>query len=336
MSRAKEIMLQINSAMVAKYKSKAPQLMMGSDLPPVSWISTGLLAYDWVNGGGGARGHIEQLWGRKSSGKTTLSLRRIAECQRLGGVAAYIDMEHTLDKAWAVKQGVNMEELILLEPEFTDSAEVVLDLIIELLRGQEIDLLVVDSVPALCPEAKLQKSMEEKHYAGVAGVLSQFFDKIIGPGILYNSDTVVIFINQPRDVIGSRIPTERLPGGRALSHYSSIINRVIQGDYIMVGSDANEEKIGQESKIINQKNKVRWPYKESTVRLHFASGFNPLWDTIHFGKRYGVVVQNGNWLYYEGEQMGNGMDQSMRWLIENQHVYYEMKAKILEMIRSDR
>jgi recombination protein RecA len=334
MSKAQEIKEQLNAKLHRKYKDKAPVIMMGSELPPVEWITTGMLAYDWVNGGGGPRSHIEQLWGRRSSGKTTLALRRIAEAQRMGLCCAYLDAEHTLDKFWATKMGVNLSDLLLFEPDLTDSAEVICDLMVEILLRGDIDFLVVDSVPALCPQAKIDKPMEEKHYAGVAGILSQFFDKIIGPGILYNSNTVVIFINQPREVIGSRIPQERLPGGRALSHYSSIINKTLKGDYITIGSRENEEKIGQEIKIINEKNKVGWPFKEATVRLHFASGVNPLWDVLHFAKKYDIVELRGSWMYYKEEQMGNGIEEHMKWLMSHPDIYKEMKTTIINMIRS--
>ena len=333
MSKATDIMAKINATMLKKYKSKAPELMMGSDLHTVEFISTGLLALDYLNGGGGPKGHVEQIYGQKSSGKTSIVLRRIAEAQRLGLTCAFVDAEHTLDKGWAIKHGVNLDELILYEPELEASAEMILQTVYEMLMGCAIDVIVVDSVPALCPLAKIEKHMEDKHYGGVSGPLSQFFDKIIGPGVLYNSETNLIFINQPREVIGSRFPMERLPGGRALSHYSSIITEVKKGDYITEGTGDNEVKIGIESKIINQKNKVRWPFKEQTLRLHFASGFNPLWEVIRFAEKYELVDSNGAWMYYEGQSMGQGVNQHMSWLIENKETYFSLKEKIVAKIR---
>lgn len=333
MSKAEDIMAGINAAMAKKYKKNPPELMLGSTLPLVEWISTGLLGYDWINGGGAPRGHIEQIYGRKSSGKTSVSLARIAACQRQGGTAAFIDVEHTLDKLWARKMGVNLDELILHEP-FDESAETTLTVVQTMLEGGDIDMIVVDSIPALCPEAMMLKTLDDKHYGGNSGVLEQFFKKIIGTGVMYNSNCVLIFINQPRAVIGSRIPMERLPGGYSPGHYSSIMTEVKKGDWITQGSGVNEEKIGVEVKLINQKNKVRWPYKESTLRLQFGNGFNVLHDTVFFAQRYDLITTSGAWGYYNGEQIGNGINQQMQWILEHKEIYFELKDKIVELIRS--
>lgn len=331
---SQELIAQLNAKYSSKYKGNGATLMCGSDLPKVDWISTGLFGYDWINGGGGPRGHIEQIYGPRSSGKTSVTLRRMAECQRLGGKCAFVDAEHTLDKIWAKKHGVNLDELILYEPDIRDSAEVILAMVIDMLASQELDMIVVDSVPALCPQAKLEKGMEDKHYGGVSGVLGQFFDKVIGPGIMHNSGSVLIMINQPREVIGSRIPMERLPGGRALSHYSSIITQVKKGDYITIGSKDTEEKIGVEVKLINQKNKAGKPFREQTLRLHFASGFNPLYDLMLFTKFYKIVDFRGSWAYYNEECLGQGTDQHMRYLMEHMDMYKELKNEVINRIRS--
>lgn len=127
---------------------------------------------------------------------------------------------------------------------------------------------------------------------------------------------------------------ERLPGGRALAHMSAIINETRVGDYITTGSGEDEEKIGIELKILNRKNKVRWPFREQTLRLHFSSGFNPLWDVLQFADRYSLIEYNGAWAYYNGQQMGQGREQTMRYLIENKEVYYELKATIQKRISS--
>jgi recombination protein RecA len=331
--KAREAMERINATMAKKFKKNPPELTTGADLPIVEWISTGLLAYDWLNGGGAPRSHIEQIYGRKSSGKTSVCLSRIAACQRQGGVAAFVDVEHTLDKLWAQKLGVNMNDLILHEP-YDEAGERTLDLVINMLEGGDIDMIVVDSVPPICPEAMMTQDMDQKHYGGNSGLFEQFFKKIIGTGILYNSNCVLIFINQPRAVIGSRIPLERLPGGNSLQHYSSIMTEVKRGDYIMSSSAKDADKVGVEVKLINQKNKVRWPYKETTLKLQFATGFNVLWDLVTFAQRYDIIETSGAWGYYNGEQIGNGVGQQMQWLMEHKELYFEMKNQIQELIRA--
>ncbi len=328
----KELLNKINAELARRYKSNAPELIMASDLPPIEWISTGMLGYDWINGGGGPRGHCEQIYGRRSSGKTTVVLRRIAECQRLGGVAAYIDVEHTLDKAWAKTLGVDLDKLILHEP-IDEPAHIVLGTVEELLRSGEVDMIALDSIPALADQAKLDNELGEKTYGGISILMTDFYTRVVGTGLLYQSNCVLILVNQPRDVIGSRIPMERLPGGRALGHMCSIITETRQGDYLTKKEDGEEVKIGIEVHIINKKNKVRWPFREYTLRLHFANGFNPLWDVIQFARRYGIIENRGAWAYYEEESMGQGIDNNMQWLINNSDKYYEIKNKVLELIR---
>lgn len=333
MSKAQDVMADINAKMNKRYKGGITPLRVASDLPPVGWLPTGLLALDWLNGGGGPRGHVEQIYGKRSSGKTSIALRRIAEAQRQDFICAFVDAEHTLDKLWAIKHGVNLEELIIYTPELEESGERIMDVVYHMLMGCSIDLIVIDSVPGLCPQARIDGTMEDKHYTSVANVLSLFFDKIIGPGVLYNSDCNLIFINQPRQVIGSRFPMDRLPGGSALQHYSSIITQTKQGDFIFTSDNKDAPKIGIESNIINMKNKVRWPYKESTIKLHFSSGFNPLSEVILFAEKYNLIQSNGSWDYYEGEQMGQGLGQQMQWLLEHRDIYAELKSKIQNKIR---
>jgi|LFRM01.2.fsa_nt_gb recombination protein RecA len=324
---------KINSLLHKRFKKNAPQLIKASELPPIEFISTGMLGYDWVNGGGGPRGKVEQVYGRRSSGKTTTLLRRIAEAQRLGHKCAYIDVEHELDKNWAKLLGVDLDDLLIHSP-YYEPAEITLGVVEELLASGEFGLIGVDSITALGTEAMLNKDMGDKHYGGIAGLMEMFYKRVIGTGLLYNSDCVLVFINQPRELIGARIPMERLPGGRALSHMSAIITEVKTGDYITVGSKEKEEKIGIEIKLINKKNKVRWPFREQTLRLHFANGFNPLWDVIQFASRYELIEYRGAWAYYKGEQMGQGVEAHMRYLIENADIYYELKEKILSLIKS--
>lgn len=334
MSKSSDIRDEINSVLAKKYKSKAPVLIRGSDIPQVDFISTGLLANDWVNGGGGPRGHIEQVYGRRSSGKTSSLLYRIGVAQRSGLTCAFIDLEHTLDKKWATKLGVNMEELILHEPEVDEYGEITMEVTIAMLKSGGIDLLVMDSITSLTSKAQVQGSMEDKHYGGNSGLITQFFDKIIGPGIMYFSDTNLILVNQPREVIGSRIPLERLPGGRALSHYSSIINQFKQDDKITIQNNMGEEEIvGSELKIINTKNKVGIPFREHTIRLQFKQGFNPLSDVLLFAKRYNMIEYRGAWAYYNEENLGQGINAHMQWLIQNQDKYFELKKIIGQKIK---
>lgn len=327
-----EALDSINAKLAKRFKGRAPVLFTGDELPDMEWIPTGLLALDWINGGGAPRGRVEQLVGAKSSGKSSISLRRIAEAQRQGLVCAYIDVEHTLDRLWAKKMGVKLEELIVYSPEDYDSAEVTLDVVIDMLKSCDIDLIVVDSVTSLCPQAKVDGSMEDKHYAGSAGVLTQFFDKIIGPGILSNSNCNLLLINQPRDVIGARFHTERIPGGKSLAHNSSIITMVREGDYIFAGSTKDSEKIGKEVRLQNIKNKCSWPYRESTASLYFETGFNPLLDLLQFVEKYELFEYSGTWAYYNGEQVGQGRNNHAAWLLKHTDVYRELKAQAKALI----
>ena len=325
---------RLNTELRAKFKKKAPILRRGSDLRSVEWISTGLLGYDWVNGGGGPRGKVEQISGRRSSGKTTVVLRRIAEAQKMGLRCVFIDAEHELDKLWAQKLGVDLGTLWLHEPEF-EPAEVTLALLEELLRNNKADLIAVDSIAALGTEAMLSEknTVGDRHYAGIAGIMEMFYKRVIGTGVLYRSNAILLFINQPREVIGSRIPLERLPGGRALAHMSALITETRPGDYITTGSGDEEDKIGIEIKVINRKNKVSKPFREQTLRLHFSSGFNPLWEVIHFATRYGLIELRGAWGYYEDHELGQGINAHMSYLINNPEVYYELKNRLIAIIR---
>jgi recombination protein RecA len=334
MSKSEDAMEAINRALAKKFKNKnVPELLRGSELPPVDWFGTGLLSYDWVNGGGAARRHVEQVYGRKSSGKTTTLLRRVAECQRSDLVCAYVDVEHTLEPIWAAKQGVNLDDLILYVPDVNASGEKTLETVLQLVISGEVDLIIVDSITAVCPEAFLSADLTDKHYGGNSSLITQFFDKLIGPGTLYNSNACLVLVNQPRDVIGSRFPMERLPGGRALQHYSSIITEIRQGKFI-TDPDDKTRKLGQEVKIINKKNKVRSPYRERTVDLMFGRGFNPLTEVLDFAEYYGLIEANGSWFYYNGERMGQGQNQQAAWLLEHRDVYSTLKAQIVEAIRS--
>lgn len=327
---------EINAKLAKKYKNKAPEIKFASDLPPMEWLPTGILALDWINGGGGPRGRVEQLVGAKSSGKTSIALRRIAEAQRAGCQCCYIDVEHSMDLTWAKKMGVKLEELMVYTPEDYDSAETTLDVLIDILKTGDVDLVVLDAITSLCPQAKIDGDMTDKHYAGVAGVLSQFFDMIIGPGVLYNSNAVLILINQPRDVIGARFHMERLPGGKALAHQSSIITMVKEGDYIFDSRDKDANKIGKEVRLINQKNKLSIPYRESTASLFFTNGFNPLFDVLQFAEFYDLIDSSGAWATYDGEQMGQGRPQQAAWLLEHRDVYAKLKTEIRELILKDR
>lgn len=322
----------INAKLAKKYKNKAPTLFTADELPDVEWIPTGILALDWINGGGGPRGRVEQLVGEKSSGKTSIALRRIAEAQRSGIICAFIDVEHSLDLLWAKKMGVKLEELILYTPEDNDSAEVTLDVVVDILKDQGVGLMVVDSVTSLVPEAVLKGTMEDKHYAGNAGVLTQFFNMVIGSGVLYNSNCNLILINQPRDVIGARFHTERIPGGRSLAHNSSIITQVKRGDFIFAGNDKNAEKIGIEVRLINTKNKCSYPYRETTASLYFKFGFHPILDLLQFCELYDLMDYQGTWAYYEGEQVGQGRVNQAAWLQAHPDVYTKLKAEARKLI----
>jgi len=331
-SRAEEVLNMMNKQLRQQYKGGAPQLIRGSDLPSCSFISSGLLAIDWINGGGGPIGHMEQIEGAKSSGKTTLVLQRIAAAQRQGLLCAYFDLEHTLDRDWALNLGVDLDELVLHVPSPGETGEQTLDIYIEMLKLKEFGVIVLDSITSLASKAQLDGSMTTKTYAGNSALLTQLFTKIIGTGILYESQGVSIFINQPREVIGARIPMEKLPGGRALAHYSSIITKTRRRDYVVEVKGVNEQKIGIEIMAINTKNKVGIPYRTMPLRLQFDAGFNPLYDLLLFTKLSGVVEYKGAWAYYKGENLGQGEGNQIQWLMNHPDVYFEIRDTIQQLI----
>jgi len=339
MSRQTEdIMNEINGILNKKYRNHKDPLKLGNELAPVSFLTTGLLGYDYVNGGGGPIGFIEQIAGKASSGKTSLSLSRIAVAQTLGLTCALVDIEHTFISGWAETLGVEVDDLILYTPEVGETGEKILEVVKSMLACKEISLIIVDSVTAITPRAILEGTLEDKHYAGNSALLTQFLNQIIPTGLLADSGACLVLINQPRDVIGSRIPREKLPGGRALSHYSSIINYISRGDFIfdkqLIDGKSTEVKIGLEVKILNWKNKIRTPFKDQTLQLLFDQGFNPLLDVLLFGRRCGLIERKGSWSYYKGDNMGQGPDNQMQWLLDHLDVFYALKEEARGMILS--
>lgn len=297
---------------------------VGTRLPS---ISTGLPTFDYgvVGTGGIPKGRIIEVFGPESAGKTSFTLHIIAECQRVGGIAAFVDAEHSLDPSWAALLGVNVEKLVVSQP---DSGEQALDTVDELVESQAVDLIVVDSVSALVPEAELAGEIGQVHMGLQARLMSQAM-RILAAKTSANNVTVV-FINQLRDKIGVMYGSpETTSGGRALKFYSSVRIDVRRREEIKHGT----ELIGHQIRIKAVKNKVGVPFKETTVDLLYSSGFDKVGDLITYASDCGLFEMSGSWYAFDGERLANGLANLKALLRDNEVVLEKLKQKIAELIK---
>jgi recombination protein RecA len=289
-------------------------------------ISTGSLGLDIALGIGGLpKGRVVEIYGPESSGKTTLTLSVIAECQKMGGTAAFIDAEHALDPGYAEKLGVNVEDLIVSQP---DTGEQALEVVDMLVRSGAVDVLVVDSVAALVPRAELEGEMGDSHMGLHARLMSQALRKLTGS--ISRSNTLVIFINQIRMKIGVMFGSpETTTGGNALKFYASVrldirrIGAVKEGD----------EVTGSETRVKVVKNKVAPPFRETEFDILYGKGINRMGEIVDIGSKMGIVEKSGAWYSYKGDRIGQGKANACRYLLENGEVAAilegEVRAKAL-------
>ncbi len=293
---------------------------IGEDLQVVS---TGSLGLDIALGVGGLpRGRIVEIYGPESSGKTTLTLSVIAEMQKLGGTAAFIDAEHALDPQYAAKLGVNVPDLLISQP---DTGEQALEIADMLVRSGSVDIVVVDSVAALTPRAEIEGEMGDSHMGLQARLMSQALRKLTGN--IKRTNTLVIFINQIRMKIGVMFGNpETTTGGNALKFYSSVRLDIRRTGAIKKG----DEIIGSETKVKVIKNKVAPPFKQAEFDIMYGEGISRLGEVIELGTNLKLVEKSGAWYSYNGEKVGQGKENAKEFLRENPAIAAEIEARIRE------
>ncbi|MCD6364572.1 MAG: recombinase RecA [Planctomycetes bacterium] len=290
---------------------------------PVAGISTGALSLDLALGGVGMpRGRICELFGPEGSGKTTLALHVIANAQKDGGVCAFIDAEHAMDPSWARKLGVNLEQLLISQP---DTGEQALEICELLVRSNAVDVIVVDSVAALIPRAEIEGEMGDAHVGLQARLMSQAMRKLTGA--IAKSRTCVIFINQIRMKIGVMFGNpETTPGGKALKFYSSVRIDIRRVSTIKSGDQA----VGNHVRARVVKNKVAPPFKTAEFDIMFDSGISAAGDLIDLGVEYDVVNKQGAWYSFGNVRLGQGRESAKNFLAENPDLFKEIREAILE------
>ena len=314
----------IQSALVQMDKQfgKGAVLLLGSrNAVPVTTISTGSLSVDHALGVGGLpRGRVIEIYGPESSGKTTLTLHVIAEAQKAGGYAAFIDAEHALDPKYAGVLGVNVDNLIVSQP---DSGEQALEIASALVATNAVDLIVIDSVAALVPRAELEGEMGDSHVGLQARLMSQALRKLTGQ--VARTNTCLIFINQLREKIGVMFGNpETTTGGKALKFYASIRMEVRRGATLKDG----DQIVGNRTKVKIVKNKVAAPFKEVEVDLLHGFGFSREGDLIDLGTAHGVLEKSGSWFSFSGERIGQGRDNARQFLKEHPETAKRVNAAV--------
>ncbi|MDJ1110702.1 MULTISPECIES: recombinase RecA [Macrococcus] len=287
----------------------------------VSTVSSGSITLDSALGVGGyPKGRIIEIYGPESSGKTTVALHAIAEVQRQGGVAAFIDAEHALDPVYAKNLGVDIENLYLSQP---DHGEQGLEIAEAFVRSGAVDIIVVDSVAALTPKAEIEGEMGDSHMGLQARLMSQALRKLSGS--ISKSNTIAIFINQVREKIGVMFGNpETTPGGRALKFYSSVRLEVRRAEQLKQG----QEIVGNRTKIKVVKNKVAPPFKVAEVDIMYGKGISREGEIVDLGAEYEVLQKSGAWYSYDGERIGQGRENIKTYLKENPEVRDEIDQKI--------
>ena len=289
----------------------------------VDVIPTGALSLDIALGIGGVpRGRIIEVFGPESSGKTTVALHMIAEAQKMGGEAAFIDAEHALDPVYAKNLGVDIDNLIVAQP---DTGEQALEIAEALVRSGAIDIIVVDSVAALVPKAEIDGDMGDAHVGLQARLMSQALRKLAG--VLNKSNTVAIFINQLREKVGIVFGNpEVTPGGRALKFYSSVRLDVRRIETLKV----NNEMVGNRTKVKVVKNKVAPPFREAEFDIVYGKGISKEGNVLDIGVNLGIVEKAGAWFSYNGTRIGQGRENVKQYLVEHPDVCAEIEKKIRE------
>ena len=277
-------------------------------------VSSGSLLLDQALGVGGfPKGRIIEIFGPESSGKTTIALHAIAEVQKTGGRAAFIDAEHALDPVYARKLGVDIDELLLSQP---DTGEQALEIVEALVRSEAMSIIVIDSVAALVPQAEIEGEMGDSHVGLQARLMSQALRKL--SGIINKTNTICIFINQLREKVGVMFGNpETTPGGRALKFYSTVRLDVRRGEQIKVGGDV----LGNKTNIKVVKNKVAPPFKTAEVEIMYGEGISKVGEIIDLASNLGIIDKSGAWFSYKGEKIGQGKE-NVKLVLKNNPAMY--------------
>ncbi len=321
----KEKALEAALLQIEKQFGKGSIMKLGQDVKQeVGFIPTGSLAIDSALGVGGVpRGRVVEIFGPESSGKTTVALHVIAEAQKRGGFAAFVDAEHALDPQYATNLGVNLDELLVSQP---DTGEQALEIAEALVRSGAIDVLVVDSVAALVPRAEIEGEMGDAHVGLQARLMSQALRKL--SGVISKSRTCAIFINQIREKVGVMFGNpEVTPGGRALKFYSSVRMEVRRIESLKAGSD---QIIGNRTKAKVVKNKVAPPFKVAEFDILYGKGISAEGSLIDLGLEHNIINKSGAWYSYGDDRLGQGRENVRDFLIDNPELTSEIEAKIRE------
>ena len=308
---------------IEKQFGKGSIMRLGSKeaIVPIAVISTGSISFDSALGVGGfPRGRVVEIFGPESSGKTTVALQVIAEAQKAGGMAAFVDAEHALDPIYAKKLGVDVDNLLVAQPDFGEQA---LEIAEALVRSNAIDVLVVDSVAALVPKAELEGEMGDSHMGLQARLMSQALRKLTG--IVSKSRTCLVFINQIREKIGVMFGNpETTTGGRALKFYSSVrvdirrIAAIKDGDLV----------VGSRTKVKVVKNKTAAPFREAEFDIMYGEGISREGDLLDLGVDKGMVEKSGAWFSYKGERIGQGRENAKQFLKENKDITAKLESEL--------
>src|SRR3954465_19716 len=313
-------------AQIDKQFGKGSVMRLGDDVrAPIEVIPTGSVSLDVALGIGGLpRGRVVEIYGPESSGKTTVALHAVANAQRAGGIAAFIDAEHALDPEYAKKLGADTDALLVSQP---DTGEQALEIADMLIRSGALDIIVIDSVAALVPRAEIEGGMGDRHVGLRARLMSQALRKI--PGILSNAGTTAIFINQLREKIGVMFGSpETTTGGRALKFYSSVRLDVRRIESLKDGTDV----VGNRTRVKVVKNKVAAPFKQAEFDIMYGKGISREGSLIDVGVEQSIVRKSGAWYTYDGDQLGQGKEKAREFLKGNPDVAAEIEKKILEKL----
>ena len=301
----------------------------GVAIPEVDVISTGSLTLDAALGIGGLpRGRVVEIYGSESSGKTTLALHVVANCQKKGGVAAFIDAEHALDPPYASNLGVNVDDLLLSQP---DNGEQAMEIVDMLVSSGAVDLIVVDSVAALTPRAELEGSMGDSHMGLHARLMSQALRKLAGN--IKRSNTLVLFINQLRMKIGVMFGNpETTTGGNALKFYASV-----RLDIRRIGATKKgEEVIGHETRVKVVKNKMAPPFKKAEFEIRYGEGISQLSELLTLGAEHGLLQKSGAWYSYQGDRIGQGKENARTYLSEHPEMAEALEQNLRKILLPER
>lgn len=325
-STDKEKAVETAMSQIERQFGKGAIMKLGSNtVINVPAIPTGSIALDLALGIGGIpRGRVTEIYGPEASGKTSLALHAVAEAQRQGGIAAFIDAEHALDTSYAKKLGVNCDDLLVSQP---DTGEQALEIADMLLRSGAVDILVIDSVAALVPRAEIEGEMGDSHMGLQARLMSQALRKLTGT--ISKTNTSLIFINQIRMKIGVVFGNpETTTGGNALKFYSSVRIEVRRTGSIKEG----QEVMGSRTKAKVVKNKLAPPFKEAEFDVMYGEGISAAGDLLDMGVKAGVIEKSGSWYSYQGERLGQGRENIKKYFQDNPEVYSELRDKVKEAL----